>query len=89
MSCSYDLTKSTINREYSVLTWLMPGECAGTPYVFSSIACYPSKRLLLLANRNEVLVCEVSTGQPTADLSSARVDRILNKELSPLERIVS
>ena len=65
LTCSYDLTKCTINREYSILTWLMPAECASTPYVFSSVACFPSKRLALFANRNDVLVCEMATGKAT------------------------
>lgn len=67
----------------------MPGECASTPYVFSNVACFPSKRLALFANRNDVLVCEMATGKTTTGLSKTKQRRILNVGKMLLEQLVA
>ena len=67
----------------------MPAECTSTPYVFSSVACFPSKRLALFANRNDVLVCEMATGKATTSLTKTKQRRILNVGKMLLEQLVA
>ena len=84
----YDLTEMTVNREYTILTWLLPASTTRNVDVFTNVICYPARRAVLLVSRNCIVVCGLSVGKACEDMPEKAKNVYFSLDYNPFDRLM-
>ena len=88
MTRRYDLTEMTVNREYSLLTWLLPSGTTRNVDVFTNVICYPAKRAVLLVSRDCIVVCGLSVDKVCEDMPERAKNVYFSLDFNPFDRLM-